>query len=216
MVAQQRVLGDLGDRVQAQPVDAAVHPEAQHVVHRGHDLGVLPVEVGLLAHEAVQVVLARGLVEGPRGADGLEDRVPVVGRVAPDVPVALGVVAAGARLDEPRMLVGAVVRDPVEDDLDGARVALLDQLVEVVEGAEDRVDVAVVGDVVAEVGHRRGEDRRQPDRLDVQRLQVVEVRGDPREIPHPVAVGVGERAWIDLVDGAPLPPGRLRHGGIVT
>ena len=59
LVAQQRVLGDLGDRVQAQPVDAAVHPEAQHVVHGGHDLGVLPVEVGLLAHEAVQVVLAR-------------------------------------------------------------------------------------------------------------------------------------------------------------
>ena len=32
---------------------------------------------------------------------------------------------------------------------------LRDQLVEVRERAEDRVDVAVVGDVVAEVGHRR-------------------------------------------------------------
>ena len=86
------------------------------------------------------------------------------------------------------MLVGAVVRDPVEHELDAARVAVRDQLVEVRERAEDRVDVAVVGDVVAEVGHRRGEDRRQPDRLDRERLQVVEVRVMPFEIPDPVAV----------------------------
>ena len=55
VVAQQRVLGDLVDGVQAQTVDPAVHPEAQHVVHRPLDLGVVPVEVGLLGHEAVQV-----------------------------------------------------------------------------------------------------------------------------------------------------------------
>ena len=42
------------------------------------------------------------------------------------------------------------------------------------------------------------------------------MRGDPRQVAHAVAVGVRERAWVDLVDGAPLPPGRLRHRGIVT
>ena len=108
-------------------------------------------------------------------------------------------------------LIARVVGHPVEHDLDRARVAGRDQLVEVGQRAEDRVDVAVVGDVVAEVGHRRGEDRRQPDRLDRERLEVVELRGDPREVPHPVAVRVRERARIDLVDGAALPPGRLRH-----
>ena len=36
------------------------------------DLGVVPVEVGLLGHEAVQVVLLGGLVERPRRAAGLE------------------------------------------------------------------------------------------------------------------------------------------------
>ena len=34
VVAQQRVLGDLGDRVEPEPVDVALEPEAQHVVHR--------------------------------------------------------------------------------------------------------------------------------------------------------------------------------------
>ena len=38
--------------------------------------------------------------------------------------------------------------------------------VEIGQRAELRVDVAVVGDVVAHVRHRRGEDRRQPDRVD--------------------------------------------------
>ena len=41
--------------------------------------------------------------------------------------------------------------------------AARDQPVEVRERAEQRVDVAVVGDVVAEVGHRRRIDRREPD-----------------------------------------------------
>ncbi len=95
VVAQERVLRDLVDRVEPQAVDAAVHPEADHVVHRGLDLGVVPVEVGLLGHERVQVPLARGRVERPRRADGAELRRPVVGRaavrraVAPHVPVAL-------------------------------------------------------------------------------------------------------------------------------
>ena len=116
LVAQERVLGDPRDRVQAQAVDAAIHPEADHVVHRALDLGVVPVEVGLLGHEAVQVVLLRGLVERPRGAAGLEHRLPVVGLVAPDVPVALGVLPVSGT-QEPRVLVGAVVRDPVQDQL---------------------------------------------------------------------------------------------------
>ena len=87
----------------------------------------------------------------------------------------------------------------------------VDERVEVRERAEQRVDVAVVGDVVAEVGHRRGEERRQPDRLDLQRVEMVEVGGDAAQVADAVAVGVGERARVDLVDGAALPPGERRR-----
>ena len=55
---------------------------------------------------------------------------------------------------EPGMLPGGVVRDEVEEDLDAGAMGGLDQAVEVLERAEDRVDIAVVADVVAEVGHR--------------------------------------------------------------
>ena len=72
----------------------------------------------------------------------------------------------------------------------------------------DRVDVEVVGDVVAEVGHRRAVERRQPDRLGAELREVVEARGDAAQVADAVAVGVGEGARVDLVDRPALPPRR--------
>ncbi len=113
------------------------------------------------------------------------------------------------RLDEPRMLVARVVRHPVEHDPDVAPVRLGDEAIELLEVTEDRVDVAVVGDVVAVVDHRRGEHRRQPDRVDAEPLEMIEVRDDPREVADAVAGRVAEAAGVDLVDGGGLPPRRL-------
>ena len=80
--------------------------------------------------------------------------------VAPDVPVPLGVVAARSGGQEPRVLVGGVVGHEVDHDADadgvGLRRAARSKRGQV---AEERVDVAVVGHVVAEVGHRRPEER---------------------------------------------------------
>ena len=99
-VRQRGVLGDHVDDVHPEAVDAAVEPPAHHRVDGLADLGVLPVEVGLLAGEQVQVVLAGRLVELPRRA--AERRLPVgrlgpvrarlhpFARRAPPVPVPLG------------------------------------------------------------------------------------------------------------------------------
>src|SRR5947209_3743187 len=76
--------------------------------------------------------------------------------VMPQVPAAPRAVARGARLREPGVLVRAVVRNEVEDHAQPAAVRGGDQRVEVGEGPEERVDIRVVGDVVAEVRHRRG------------------------------------------------------------
>ena len=59
-----------------------------------------------------------------------------------------------------------------------------DQAVGVRQGAEQRVDVAVVADVVAEVRHRRPVERRDPDGIDAEPGQVVE---------PPLDAGAGRR-----------------------
>jgi hypothetical protein len=52
------------------------------------------------------------------------------------------------------MLTGGVVGHQIDDDAQPLRVGVPDQRVRVGEGAEPRVDVAVVGHVVAGVGLR--------------------------------------------------------------
>ena len=70
------MLRDEGDDVHAEAVDALVEPEAHEAVDLFADFGVVPVEVGLLYGEVVEVVLAGGGVELPGGA-GEEGRVVV-------------------------------------------------------------------------------------------------------------------------------------------
>lgn len=216
-VGQGGVLGEEVDDVHPEAVDPALQPPEHHRVHGLPDLGVLPVQVGLLAGEQVQVVLPARLVVGPGRAG--EERAPVVGLRSgctgllagpgrtPDVPVAHGARgAAVARGREPGVLVGRVVDDQIHDQLHAALVDRGEQPVEVVQRTEERVDVLVVADVVAVVGVRGGIDRGQPQHVDIQLGQVVQMLDDARQITDAVGVRVGEAARIDLVYHRVLPP----------
>ena len=186
-VRQAGRLGDQVDDVHPEAVDPPVQPPAHHLVDRRANVRVLPVEIRLLAREEVQVVLAGRVVELPRRAG--EERAPIVRRRrAPPVPVALGRVDRGPRLDEPRVLVGRVVDDEVHDQLHAARVDAREQFVELLERPEDRLDVLVVADVVAGVVLRRRVDGREPQHVHPELREVVQVRGDAAQIPDPVAI----------------------------
>ena len=63
------------------------------------------------------------------------------------------------------MLVGGVRDHLVDHHLEAEAVRLGDQRIEIGQRAEHRIDVAIVGDVVAEILHRRREERRDPDRV---------------------------------------------------
>ena len=215
-VGHARVLRDQVDDIHAEAVDTAVEPPVHHLVDGGAHVGVVPVQVGLLPVEQVQVILARGLV--PRPGRAGEEGPPVVGlspglaahapgtRIAPDVPVTLRALPRGPRLDEPRVLVGGVVDDQVHDEAHAPLTDALQQTVEIRQGAEHRVDVVVVGDVVAVVRLRGGVDRREPQDVDAEGLQVVELGTNALEVAEAVAVGVFEGARVDLVDDGALPP----------
>ena len=107
------------------------------------------------------------------------------------------------------MLVRGVVGHEVDDHPDAQLVRVGDQRVGVGERAEDRLDVAVVADVVAGVRHRRRVERADPHGVDAQLAQVRQAGADAGQVADAVAVGVGEAARIDLVDHGGAPPGRV-------
>ena len=87
-----------------------------------------------------------------------------------------------------------------------AGVGLGDQALEVADGAELVQDGVVVGDVVAAVAQRRLEERRQPQAVDPQPLEVVELVDQAGEVPGAVTVGVREGPDEHLVeDGLAVP-----------
>ena len=87
--------------------------------------------------------------------------------VAEQVAGPLGAARAGGERGlEPVVLVGGVVGHEVDDHLQAQLVRPFQQRVEVVDGTEDRVDVAVVGDVIAGIGLRGGVEGAEPDRVD--------------------------------------------------
>jgi hypothetical protein len=105
-----------------------------------------------------------------------------------------------------------VVQHLVDHDAKPARVRRRNQAVKILERAEERVDLPVGADVVPEVLHRRLEEGREPDRVDAEARDVVELRGNAGQVADAVAVGVGEAARIDLVDDGAAPPVQVGNG----
>src|SRR4051794_22165157 len=203
-------LDQMMDRVNAEAVHAAIEPEAQYRKHRGAHVGITPIEVRLLFQERMVVVLLRCLIPRPRAAAELA--YPIIRHaavrlaVAPDIPVALIVRARRAALGKPGMLVRGVIGHEIQNDLQGARVRRRDKPVEIRQRAEHWIDVRIVRHVVAEVRHRRGIDRRNPDCVNAELDKIVEPRPGAFQVADAVAVRVLERTRIDLIDNAALPP----------
>ena len=208
--------------VDTEAVDAPIEPEAQDAAELLPDDGIRPVEIGLRRVEDVQVPLTGGSVGIGRARPGgaAEHRLPVVrGQFARRALAVAEKVArtlratgpGGERLPEPDVLVARVVRDQVDDDPDAAGMRGREHLIEVGQRAEERVDIAVVGHVVAGVLLGRGHERAQPDGVDAEALQRIEAARHSGKVADPVAVRVRERAGVDLVDDGGAPP--FRPGG---
>src|SRR5579863_10239290 len=107
----------------------------------------------------MKVPLACGLVVVPRGFldAGKDDPIFCVFWFffRPDVPIAMVRFRVGARVEKPRMLVGGVIRDKVDDQADATLLTAVGKLDEITKSAVARIDVVVVGDVVAIVAKRR-------------------------------------------------------------
>jgi hypothetical protein len=203
--------------VDAEAVHPPVEPEPQDLVEVVGDLRVPPVEVGLLGGEQVEIPLPAVLVEGPRRTT--EDGGPVVRRASgaaasgPHVAATVRVEGVSAGVDEPGMPARSVVGDQVHEYAQPSGVGVGHQLVELGESSEARVDVAVLGHVIAVVEVGRRIERGDPEGVDPEALEVGKARPEAGQVTQSVAVAVGEAAQVDLVEDRSTPPGTsARHG----
>ncbi len=204
-------LDQIRHRVEPQPVDAHVEPEAQDAHDVGENAGVVVVEVGLVRIEPVPEIGLGDRVPGPVRGLGVEKDdaragIFLVG-VAPHIIIAPHGAGFGrARPLEPGVLVGGVVDHELGDDADATGVRRRHEAAEVAHGAVGGIDRGVVGDVVAVVAQRRGVERQQPDGGDAELVQIIELLHQAGEIPDPVIVGIEERLDVQLVDDGVLVP----------
>ncbi|ENN87987.1 hypothetical protein RHSP_50349 [Rhizobium freirei PRF 81] len=202
-------------RIQAEAVHATVEPESHGRKHCVLNLGMVKIQVRLRGQEVVLVILPAHAVPFP--ARPAEDRQPVVRRravrlrICPDVPIRLRIVTACPALHEPGMPIRGVRNDLIDDDLEPQLVRCRHHLAEIGKRAENRIDIAIIGDVIAHIGHRRSEERRQPDRIDSERGNVRQASGNPLYVAEPVGIRVLKRPRVDLIDYRPAPPIGLRR-----
>gem|GEM_PF-2532261 len=207
-------LDQVGNRVQAQTVDAHVQPVAHHRQHGLHHLRVVEVEVRLVRIEAVPEVLLGHWVPRPVGFLGVEKDDPcavvlLVG-IRPDVEIPrCRALLRLARALEPGVLVGRVVDDQFGDHPQPALVRLGDEAPGVGHAAVFRMHAAVIGDVVTIVTPRRRIERQQPDGVHPKIGDVIQLLDQAGEVTDAVVVRVVEGLQVHLIHHRVLVPERV-------
>src|SRR5262249_10928721 len=177
---------------------------------------VVEIQVGLMRIEAMPVVRLGNRVPGPVRGFRVDKNDPRVGMglvvVRPYVIAprrGAGLCRAGTL--KPGMLVRGVVDDQLADDAYVALVCAGDDAAKIRQRAVVRVDVAIIGNVVAVVAPWRRVERQQPDRIDAEAGDVIELLQQAGKIAHPVVVRVKKRFDVKMIDDRVLVPERVVH-----
>lgn len=83
---------------------------------------------------------------------------------------------------------------------------LINEILKIMNRSINRVDVNKRDDIISAVFSSRRIDRIEPNRLDAQTLNIVELVDNASQIADTIIVWVTKRLDIDLIDGIGLPP----------
>ena len=207
-------LDQVGHRIEPQPVDAEIEPEAHDAEHGFDHARIVEIQIGLMRIEAVPVIRAGDRVPGPVRPLGVEEDDARAGiflvAVGPDIEIARRRAGFGApRPLKPGMLVGGVVDDEFGDDADATRMRRRNEALHIGHRSIIGMHRAVFADVVSVIEPRRRIERQQPDRVDAELDDVIELHHQPGEVSDAVIVGVEERLDVHLVDDRVLVPERI-------
>src|SRR5690606_11818502 len=99
----------------------------------------------------------------------------------------------------------------VDDDPDAALLGLVHELDKIPAGTMAGIDAVVVADIVAIVLVRRWLKRSQPDRVDTQRMQIIEATLKPFKVAYAVTVQIHEGFQIEAVNDGVFVPEIFNH-----
>ena len=203
--------------IHTESIRAAIRPEAKSLEEIVLDIEVIPIPIGLLGGEHVKIPLAGVTVRFGHSRPGwaAEGRAPLIrGKLTVfSLPLAemeeLALAATRACRNgslEPLVIVRAMVRDDIDDELDLGGVQGLGHLVEIGKCADARIHVPIIVHVITAIGKMRRIERGEPHGVNAEASKVGDTGGDASQIADAIAVRIRERARVDLVDGCLAPP----------
>ena len=110
------------------------------------------------------------------------------------------------RFLEPRILIGRVIDHEFGDHAQIALVRGVEERPEIVERAEIRINIKIIGNVITVVAHRRGIKWQQPDRRNAELLEIIQLFDQAPEVAHPIAIAVAKSFDVHLIDDRVLVP----------
>ena len=198
----ERVFVNDVDNVATETDHTLIQPKAHNALDLLEHLGVVPVEVGLLFGEQVQVVFVLAISK-PRPRTLGKKVAPVVGDLAVlpffDDVIVLVFFFARKRAAEPFVLVGRVIDNEIHHNADASLFCLGNQLLKVCHRAKLGLNGGVVGNVVAVVIVGADVDGREPDGIDAKIGKMIQSLNNAAQIPHPVAGGILEGSRVNLI-----------------
>src|SRR5205814_47064 len=202
------------DGVETESIDTQGQPKIAHLLESFEHGRIVEIQVRLMRIKAMPVIGFCDRIPCPvRGLEIFEDdpRIFVfLRRVAPDIELRTGRAWRGsARFLEPRILIGGVIDHQFRDDAQIALMGRIKKGAKIIKGAEVRIDVEIIGDVVAVITQRRRIKRKKPDGRDAELLEIIQFLDQATEIAHSIAVTVAKRLNVQFVDDRVLVPKRI-------
>src|SRR5688572_20151934 len=104
------------------------------------------------------------------------------------------------------MLVGCMIQHKINNDTYAALMRGVEKMTKLFERTILRRDRPVIGDVIAIVPQGRRKERKQPETIDAEPLDMVEFLQEAAKVSDPIAISVVKRFDVKLVKDCVLEP----------
>ena len=106
-------------------------------------------------------------------------------------------------------MIGGMINDQLGDDPQSALMRGVEKRLKIFERSVVRVDVEIIGDVVAVVAQWRWIKGQEPDGGDAELLEIIEFLDQPPKIANPIAVAVMKCFDMQLINDRVFVPKRI-------